>query len=714
MARRGIARVVKEGRGGGVRKAKPAAKASPGLIQAAGKALGITGKGARNSGSPEAGDDDKMDVDVEDTAPPAEEEYPDVDGEPPAWAEDRTPLGDAIPWFRKFQGGMHTKDGVLYGVLISGDAGVRSYIDDEIIITRTGGGSEKDAEGKLTQVADQKDDTAIFRSVNNSMKFNIAVGVVIGKKNKILKRKLPHAFNVMDYFRVAYVWHERIDGFIAVRFRLEKLDLEEKSWWAEKGSPAPLKTGRRKFITPTAHTCGACQQTYYRIYYQGWMCLNTSCGRFWKLPDGTDPPVDLDYDQKWLDWRHEADGRVQPHYSLVPDYMSVIDDTDPNSTYSRTSWKNGIVCPNCKQCLSRRFWDGWRCDDSCGFRRVLNMQTISLRAVIDDYEVAPIRRTIVFDPGPKETALIKPKIDDLYCQPYSRLVYDLPGAGTVTHFVANREINERPNGPNDLFVQLQQANLGLRRYPLSQAVVNGTLNAQFAVNYGMPYGFVVAVDSLPFSEACDPILRVMGRLTWATSEATQTEGRTALVPNELLALGYFEDMAINYHDDGEDTLGPTIASLSLGAMAHKSLRMKYKYYNGFTKGSRKLVRHDPVLEGCPNREWRLELKQKLDNEELTWAAYEAAWWAKYRETKGSPARDAPPCIKTQLHHGDLVVMHGDGVQKFYEHQVELEKGGGAKLRFALTARHVLPGKIEESEWPKGQFKLTKDQVYNGN
>jgi hypothetical protein len=61
----------------------------------------------------------------------------------------------------------------------------------------------------------------------------------------------------------------------------------------------------------------------------------------------------------------------------------------------------------------------------------------------------------------------------------------------------------------------------------------------------MPYGFVVAVDSLPLSAACDPILRVMGRLTWATREATQTEGRTALVPNELLALGYFEDMAIN-------------------------------------------------------------------------------------------------------------------------------------------------------------------------
>ncbi|KAL3483075.1 2OG-Fe(II) oxygenase superfamily-domain-containing protein [Aspergillus germanicus] len=654
-----------------------------------------------------------MDIDVDDSTPPAPEEYPDVDREPPAWAEDRTPLGDAIPWFRKFQGGMHTKEGILYGVLISGDAGVRSYIDDEIIITRTGGSSERDAEGKLSQVADQKDDTAISRSVNNSMKFNIAVGVVIGKKNKILKRKLPHAFNVMDYFRVAYVWHERIDGFIAVRFRLEKLELEEKSWWAEKGSPAPPRTARRKWVKPIQHICGACAKTYYRIYMQGWMCLNTSCNQFWKLPDGNDPPVDLDYDPKWLDWRHDPSDEVQPHYSLVPDCMSVIDNSDPNSTYSRTSWKNGIVCPNCKQCLSRRFWDGWRCDKSCGFRRVLNMQTISLRAVIDDYEVAPIRRAIVFDPGPKETALIEPEIDDVYSHPYRRLVFDLPGAGTVTHFVTNREINAKTNGPNDLFIQLQQANLGLRRYPLSQAVVNGTLNTQFAVNYGMPYGFVVAVDSLPFSEACDPILRVMGRLTWATHEATDKQGVTALIPNELLALGYFEDMAINYHDDGEDTLGPTIASLSLGAMAHKSLRMKYKYYNGFTKGSKKLAHDDPVLEGCANRDWRLDLKQKLDNNELDWTAYEAEWWRTYKANKSGAAREAPPCIKTQLHHGDLVVMHGDGVQKYYEHQVELEKGGGAKLRYALTARHVLPAKIEPNQWPKGQFRLTKDQEYKG-
>jgi hypothetical protein len=102
--------------------------------------------------------------------------------------------------------------------------------------------------------------------------------------------------------------------------------------------------------------------------------------------------------------------------------------------------------------------------------------------------------------------------------------------------------------------------------------------------------------------------------------------------------------------------------------------MKYKYYNGFTKGSKKLVHDDPVLEGCANRDWRLDLKQKLDSNELDWTTYEAEWWKMYKANKSGAAREAPPCIKTQLHHGDLVVMHGDGVQKYYEVRVFCQHG----------------------------------------
>ncbi|KAL2871015.1 uncharacterized protein BJX67DRAFT_377626 [Aspergillus lucknowensis] len=350
------------------------------------------------------------------------------------------------------------------------------------------------------------------------------------------------------------------------------------------------------------------------------------------------------------------------------------------------------------------------------------MHPLSIRAVIDDFELAPIKRAIVFDPSDKEKGqLITPQIEDRSFSPYRKFTYTLPGAGTVTQFVSNRQINSRPDGPDDIFQQLQEVDLGLRRYPLSAAKVGGTLNAQFAVNYGMPYDFVVDVDSRAFSEACDPILRVLGRLTWATDKAVEAEGEggTAQKPNELLALGYFEDMNINYHDDGESTLGPTIASLSLGSKAVKTLRMKYKYYYGLTKNTKNVLdpKADPVLEGCAGREWRLKLKQELTNGSIAEKDYKEEWKKRQKEWAGGRRLGDPPvCIITELHHGDMVVMNGEGVQKYYEHAVALEKGGGSKLRFALTARHVIKEKLGNKSmgqaW-KGDFKLTPGQTYDG-
>ena len=60
----------------------------------------------------------------------------------------------------------------------------------------------------------------------------------------------------------------------------------------------------------------------------------------------------------------------------------------------------------------------------------------------------------------------------------------------------------------------------------------------------MPYKYVVSVASKGFDEACDEILRALGRLTWATEQAVNDAGDSFLPPNELLVLGYFEDMKI--------------------------------------------------------------------------------------------------------------------------------------------------------------------------
>ena len=93
------------------------------------------------------------------------------------------------------------------------------------------------------------------------------------------------------------------------------------------------------------------------------------------------------------------------------------------------------------------------------------MDVLSLRSVVDEFELSPIKRALYFDPK-----YIIPEIDDITLYPYRKLTYNIPRVGSITHLVSNRAINSRVNGPDDLFDQLQQADLGLRRYPLQQSV----------------------------------------------------------------------------------------------------------------------------------------------------------------------------------------------------------------------------------------------------
>lgn len=169
----------------------------------------------------------------------------------------------------------------------------------------------------------------------------------------------------------------------------------------------------------------------------------------------------------------------------------------------------------------------------------MNMTPVSLRVVLDHFELAPIKRAILFD-----QKFSIPEVDDISLFPYRKLTYNLEGVGTITHFVSNRTINSRKNGPDDLFVKLQSGDLGLKRFRIQSSLVAGTLTSHFAVNYGMPYKYVVSVDSKGFDEAPEAMLRTLGRLSWATEKAVMSCGGTYLPPNELLTLGYFEEMKI--------------------------------------------------------------------------------------------------------------------------------------------------------------------------
>ncbi|GKZ42622.1 hypothetical protein AbraIFM66951_002313 [Aspergillus brasiliensis] len=65
-----------------------------------------------------------------------EQQEQEIEGHPPAWAESRPELCDALPWFRSVQGGVYHNGNICWGFLIDADCGIRSYLDDEVVITR--------------------------------------------------------------------------------------------------------------------------------------------------------------------------------------------------------------------------------------------------------------------------------------------------------------------------------------------------------------------------------------------------------------------------------------------------------------------------------------------------------------------------------------------------------------------------------------------------
>lgn len=237
------------------------------------------------------------------------------------------------------------------------------------------------------------------------------------------------------------------------------------------------------------------------------------------------------------------------------------------------------------------------------------------------------------------------------------------------------------------------------------AVPGSYLCSQFSFNAGEEYNHVVNVETVPFdrpisapdtvafafaSPLADPELSRSSndQLLPSPPSSTIEETRTApscvreacehlsdiaqlvCVPtaevatgfNEVLSIAYMEGGKMSYHDDGEQGLGPIVASLSLGADAAMLFRRK-------------------------------QLKKS--------------------RAKGAPvidAREKPstkPLIKLQLRQGDVTIMEGRGVQRdldvslpvlfvLYLNGADLFRLSSqhmvepVSLRFAATARFIGP------------------------
>lgn len=275
------------------------------------------------------------------------------------------------------------------------------------------------------------------------------------------------------------------------RVRLEKLDLSTKGWWTVRESDVQesemqvsevlprqeLRSSNRSIPIPNASSstsnrappkllCSACGNLSTQVYIQpGWTCLHRPCPNFWKI-GGTaliDSMVFV-YHPDFLNHR-------QPSSSNIPNPGPLAEIVDRNiepseGSANRKEWK-GIVCPMCRKCIQRVTWDAWDCSDDPGRE---TQETCCYRVMREIGEI-PLQ-SVLGRPKPysKLACLIEPPaVDKVSLMPFEIRTAQIPKGGSITHFVSNEAINERENGPDSLFAQLQKLDLGLKRYPLGAA-----------------------------------------------------------------------------------------------------------------------------------------------------------------------------------------------------------------------------------------------------
>lgn len=247
-------------------------------------------------------------------------------------------------------------------------------------------------------------------------------------------------------------------------------------------------------------------------------------------------------------------------------------------------------------------------------------------------------------------------------------------------------------------------------------VEDGDFMTAFSMNYGMPYKFVANGASLPFQDSPWPVRAARADLNWASQTFLDPEGHEDL--NEELIFAYMEGQKLEYHDDGEEGLGPRIATLSLGGKARMHLRMKMKHYTGCSKTGL-LTKERPVpgsiagvvdgvqLTSQEMYEKRLaaweELQLLTDRKEYNKRAKEIPVELGLFEKRMKKADDM---VTVTLNHGDIVLMEGYDIQKYLEHKVVPEQC----LRFALTCRTILPDHLKPEERPSYGAEADEEEM----
>jgi hypothetical protein len=187
--------------------------------------------------------------------------------------------------------------------------------------------------------------------------------------------------------------------------RLQKHDLQRRSWWTPNQPPPPAQ---RVVLRPQHATlvegmpCPQCGIPSPRVYKDNWMCLIPTCDFFWTPTSATSiaaessfnqqfigdiQPNPFEFDEEYLRWRSLYDRDQRPSYALVPNLLSLLQHLQGTQASQMRLLYRGIVCPNCANIVPKIHWHQWECSECRQFRYTLEHVRIDLSALVSRYFV---------------------------------------------------------------------------------------------------------------------------------------------------------------------------------------------------------------------------------------------------------------------------------------------------------------------------------------
>ncbi|KAG6375365.1 2OG-Fe(II) oxygenase superfamily-domain-containing protein [Boletus reticuloceps] len=313
-------------------------------------------------------------------------------------------------------------------------------------------------------------------------------------------------------------------------------------------------------------------------------------------------------DPKQLDYREDFLSLLPQKFERLPDITPVKVMVSPGGVTTTYACSKGWHCSKCGRLSCRYKWEHWECSN-CKYTHAINGR---VRSPKEFWHQQP-SKGFLHSQVRKDSGILACRLEPINLGGNkgftNRLTFILPHRRGQIHLILGTPLSNRD--ADEIFQLYQQqaatGELKLRRYPLRNVARGLLLTNYFSQNSGEPYQYVGGSgQTVPFSEAPDCVRRALALIKERSSLALCTD-----IPfNEILSAGYMERQKMSFHSDSEKGLGPTVGSLSLGSAA--------------------LMHFRPHVSA---------------------------------ETSKAKCTHALTLV---LRHGDVLIMDGDGVQKYYD------------------------------------------------